>query len=323
MCTAISYQNGDHYFGRNLDLNRGYEEQVTITPRNYTFHFRNGQNIFHHYAMIGMATVANNYPLYYEATNEKGLSMAGLNFPGCATYHFRRAAMDDITPFELIPWVLSQCATAEEAAALLRQVNVWMMPFSREFLLTPLHWLISDRDISLAAEPTQEGLKIHADPFGVLTNSPEYSYHVNKLADYRALQPQNPEESFCDIPCRAYSNGMGAIGLPGDFSSASRFVKAAFVKCNSKSEMSEKDNVSQFFHMLGSVAMPRGSVVMDNGEPEITLYSSCCNTDKGVYYYTTYENRSISAVSLHRCDLDGEAVCCFPLRREPQISWQN
>ena len=122
MCTAISYQNGDHYFGRNLDLNRGYNEQVTITPRNYTFRFRNGQNIFHHYAMIGMATVANDYPLYYEATNEKGLSMAGLNFPGCASYHFRKAGSDDIAPFELINWVLSQCATAEEAAALVETV---------------------------------------------------------------------------------------------------------------------------------------------------------------------------------------------------------
>ena len=323
MCTAISYQNGDHYFGRNLDLNRGYNEQVTITPRNYTFHFRNGQNIFHHYAMIGMATVANNYPLYYEATNEKGLSMAGLNFPGCAAYHFRKAGSDDIAPFELIPWVLSQCATAEEAAVLLRQVNVWMMPFSREYLLTPLHWLISDRDISLAAEPTQEGLKIHSDPVGVLTNSPEFPYHLNHLADFRHLRPENPEERFCDIPCKSYSNGMGAMGLPGDFSSGSRFVKAAFVKCNAKSDALEKDNVSQFFHMLASVAMPRGSVVMDNGEPEITLYSSCCNTDKSIYYYTTYENSRISAVNMHHAELDGETLITFPLRKMSEIFVQN
>ncbi len=323
MCTAISYQKGDHYFGRNLDLNKGYDEQVTITPRNYTFRFRNGQNIFHHYAMIGMATVANGYPLYYEATNEKGLSMAGLNFPGNAVYHFRASGVDNIAPFELIPWVLSQCATVEDAAAVLRQVNVWMLPFSREYLLTPLHWLISDKDCSIVIESVQEGMKIYDNPIGVLTNSPPFPYHLHHLADFRRLQPSDPVESFCGTSCKSYSAGMGAIGLPGDFSSASRFVRAAFTKCNSLSDGTEKDNVRQFFHLLSSVAMPRGSVLMDNSEPEITLYSSCCNTDKGIYYYTTYENSRITAVDMHHENLNIEALITYPLRKFSEIFVQN
>ena len=98
MCTAIRYCKGDHYFGRNLDLPKGFSEEVTITPRNYPFHFRNGLHLLHHHAMIGMATISGGYPLYYEATNEKGLSMAGLNFPGNAVYLPRTACKDNIAP---------------------------------------------------------------------------------------------------------------------------------------------------------------------------------------------------------------------------------
>jgi choloylglycine hydrolase len=128
---------------------------------------------------------------------------------------------------------------------------------------------------------------------------------------------------FCGIRIDHHSEGLGATGLPGDFSSASRFVKAAFVKCNSKSDILEKDNVSQFFHLLSSVAMPRGSVVMGNGEPEITLYSSCCNTDKGIYYYTTYENSRITAVNMHHENLNIEALITYPLRKFSEIFVQN
>ena len=86
MCTAAAFQNQDFYFGRNLDLDYSYHEEITITPRNYPFRFRYAETLSQHYAMIGMAYVADDYPLYYEATNEAGLSMAGLNFPGNADY---------------------------------------------------------------------------------------------------------------------------------------------------------------------------------------------------------------------------------------------
>ena len=86
MCTAAVYQTKDHYFGRNLDLEYSYQESITIAPRNYPFSFRKLPEMKTHYAIIGMAYVLEGYPLYYDATNEKGLSMAGLNFPGSAAY---------------------------------------------------------------------------------------------------------------------------------------------------------------------------------------------------------------------------------------------
>ena len=103
MCTAITYKTKDHYFGRNLDLEYSYKETVTITPRNFTLHFRRMGKLDQHFAIIGMAYICDGYPLYYDGTNEKGLSMAALNFPGNADYKAYRYQKDNIVPFELIP----------------------------------------------------------------------------------------------------------------------------------------------------------------------------------------------------------------------------
>ncbi len=323
MCTAISYSSGDHYFGRNLDLDYSYQEQVVITPRNYPLRFRNGRFLPHHYAIIGMATVAEDYPLYYEATNERGLSIAGLSFPGIAAYQSKVAGKDNIAPFELIHWVLGQCNCVTEARKLLERMNVWELPFSREFSLSPLHWMISDATSSIVAEPMSKGLKIHYNPVGVLTNNPPFPYHMYHLADYRNLLADPAENHFTGVNLRPYSTGMGGIGLPGDFSSGSRFVKAAFVKCNALSNGTEQSNVSQFFHMLSSVAMPRGSVRLEEKKYDITVYSCCCNTRRGIYYYTTYDNSRISAVDMHREDLFSENLIAYPLRKEFDIYMQN
>lgn len=300
----------------------GYDEQIVITPRNYPFRFRNGLDLLHHYAMIGMATVANHYPLYYEATNERGLSMAGLNFPDYAMYYPRAACKDNIAPFELTPWVLGQCATVQEAKKLLLQVNIWMLPFSREYRLTPLHWMIADKTGSFVLESTEDGIRMYDNPVGTLTNSPPFPYHLTNLANFRYLRSGDQPNQFCGIAYHGYSAGMGALGLPGDYSSASRFIRAAYLRCSTSETANEYGNVAQFFHLLNAVSMPRGAVQLDDG-PEITLYSSCCNTDKGIYYYTTYENSRISAVNMHHTSLSCSTLTAFPLRRFSEIFVQN
>ena len=321
MCTAVSYNgNKSHYFGRNLDLEVAFQEQVAVTPRNYPFKYRCGLQIEEHYSMIGMATMCEGYPLYYEATNECGLSMAGLNFPGIATYLPKCAEKDNIAPFELIPWILGQCSNVTEAKDMLLRLNVWNMPFSRALPLSPLHWIIADREDSIVAEPMADGLQIHDDPFGVVTNNPPFPYHLYHLADYMELSSEQAQNRFCEKEIKPYSNGMGAMGLPGDYSSASRFIRAAFVKENSPVD---GDDVSQFFHILSSVAMPRGSILMPNGKHEITLYSCCCDTKNGIYYYTTYDNSRITAVNMRNCPLGSCQVITYPLQKAQDIRWEN
>jgi choloylglycine hydrolase len=295
-------------------------QQVTVTPRNYPFRFRNGTILSNHYAMIGMATIANGYPLYYEATNEHGLSVAGLNFPGLAVYHPYTDGKKNVSPFEFISYLLCQCKTVQEARKTLENMNLWDQSFSKQLPLSPLHWIISDRNASLIAEPMAEGLRLYDAPLGLLTNNPPYPYHLYHLADYRNLSNGPGEDRLSGGKLRAYSNGMGAMGLPGDFSSASRFVKAAYLLENTAQKES---SISQFFHILGAVAMPCGAVKMEDGACEVTCYTSCCDTERGIYYYTTYDNCRITGIDMGSRDLTGNALITFPLRKKPDIFMEN
>lgn len=324
MCTAVTYNTADHYFGRNLDLEYSYHETVTIMPRNYPFQFRQAGKLEKHYAMIGMAYVVEDYPLYYDATNEKGLSMAGLNFPGNTDYKPEAPDKDNVTPFEFIPWILGQCATVAEAKKLLERINLVKINFNEKLPLTPLHWIIADKEEAITVECVKEGLFVYDNPIGVLTNNPPFPMQMFQLNNYKGLSPKAPGTTFSDkIELENYSHGMGALGLPGDLSSASRFVRAAFTKLNSFSGETESESISQFFHILGSVAQRRGCVLVREGEYEITVYTSCCNTDKGIYYYTTYENSQITGVDMYAEDLESDRLVSYPLITGQQIHWQN
>lgn len=324
MCTAVSWKPGCHYFGRNLDLEYSYREAVTVTPRNYPFRFRMLPPIEQHYAMIGVATVEQDYPLYYDSVNEKGLCVAGLNFPGLAHYETPRQGKDNVASFELIPWILGQCDTVDQAVRLLEKINITDTPFSDLFRPTHLHWIIADAGRSITVEAMNDGLHIHDNPVGVLTNNPPFDFHLYNLRNHMQVSTAPAANLFSrDLDLRPYSNGMGGIGLPGDLSSASRFVRAAFVKLNSVAGSTEEEAVSQFFHILNAVAMPRGCVQMPEDRYEITLYSSCCNADRGIYYYTTYDNSRVCAVDMYRENLDGSGLISYPLLHKPDFFLQN
>ncbi|MBR5473466.1 MAG: choloylglycine hydrolase [Clostridia bacterium] len=326
MCTAISYKTKDHYFGRNLDLEYSYNETVTITPRNYTFRFKKMGEIKTHFAMIGIAYVVDDYPLYYDATNEKGLSVAALNFPDNADYKPYCEAQDNITPFEFIPWILCQCKNICEVEKLLSKINLLNQKFCDNLPITPLHWIISDKERSITLEAVKSGIKVYDNPVGVLTNNPTFDYQIFNLNNYMSLTNAAPPKTFFaknDLQLKTYSRGMGAMGLPGDSSSMSRFVRATFVKSNSVSCNSESESVSQFFHILKSVEMPRGCVKLDNDLYAVTIYSSCCNTDRGIYYYTTYDNSHICAVDMHKENLQSSCLINYPLNKQQNIYFQN
>ncbi len=324
MCTAISFKTKDRYFGRNLDLDCSYGEEVCVTPRNYPLRFRKAGEISTHYAFIGMATVVGGEPLYYDGANEYGLAMAGLNFPKNAYYPPCAEGKDNIAPFEFIPWILGKCKNVGAARELLAQINLVNIPFGDGLPLSPLHWIISDKEESVTVESTREGLQVYDNLVGVLTNNPPFPYHLFNLNDYRNLKTDNGENTFAKgVELENYCQGLGAVGLPGDLSSTSRFVRAVFYKQNSVCKEDENSSVSQFFHLLTSVEMVRGACKTATGKDDITVYSACINTDKGLYYYTTYDNRKIHCVDMRRTDLNGRTVYRFPLKTEGRIEYQN
>ena len=324
MCTAATYKTKGFYFGRTLDYEFSYGEEITVAPRNFPFEFRHTGICQSHYAIIGMAHVANNYPRYYDAMNEKGLCMAGLNFVGNAKYANPKADAENVAQFEFIPWILSGCTTVCEARKKLERINLVGTPFSDAMPAASLHWIIADKSEAIVAESTATGLHIYDNPAGVLTNNPPFEMQMQNLSNYISLSPSQPENTFApDVPLAAYSRGMGALGLPGDLSSQSRFVRAAFTRAHSVSECGERESVNQFFHILGSVEQQRGCCEVEKGKYEITIYTSCCSADAGIYYYTTYENSQITAVDMNREDLNSAELIKYPMISKGEIRRQN
>lgn len=324
MCTAATYRTKDFYMGRTLDYEYSYGEEITITPRGYEFPFRHMGAMKQHYAIIGMAHVTDEYPLYYDAVNEKGLGMAGLNFVGNAVYRKDEEGKDNVASFEFIPWILSQCATLAEAKALLEKMNMTDTPYSEQMPASQLHWIIADETGALTVESVADGLCVYENPAGVLTNNPPFPEQMFSLNNYMNLSPKQPQNQFAqEVPLHTYSRGMGALGLPGDLSSMSRFARVAFVRANSVSGDSEVESVGQFFHILGSVDQQRGCCEVGEGKYELTIYTSCCNASKGIYYYTTYNNHQITAVDMHHENLDGSTLIHYPMVKEGEIRWQN
>jgi len=313
MCTAVSFSAKDHYFGRTLDHTCTYGEEVAITPRNYPLEFRHGAALNEHYAIIGTAHVADGYPLYYDGANEKGLAMAGLNFVGYARYGKPVHGMDNIAQFELLPWVLGQCADVSQARGIIEKLQIVDTPFSDSMPAAELHWMLADKTGAVVVEAGADGLHVYDNPARVMTNNPGFPWHMLNLSNYMHLSPESPENTFGDMPIAPFSSGLGAVGLPGDMSSPSRFVRAAFIRANSAYGNSEQESVGSFFHILSAVHQPRGCCITADGEYMETVYSSCCNTDKGIYYYRTYDAHGTFGVDMFREDIDGAALIRYPL----------
>ena len=309
MCTALSYNTNGHYFGRNLDLEKSYGEAVVITPRNFEFIFRFSVAIKSHYALIGTAAVIDEYPLYFEAANEKGLCMAGLNFPQNAFYYEYNDEKINIAPFELIPYFLSLFESVKEVKDRLSKINVINCNFSSNLPLSPLHFIISDKTETIVLECTKNGMAVFDNPYGVLTNNPTFDYHLMNLNNYMGLSSGAAENKLCQKnPLSNYSLGLGALGLPGDFSSCSRFVKTVFLKENSVCDGTREQSVNQFFHILDAVAMPKGCVMTPDGEYEYTRYSCCIDTDTMIFYYKTYYESTVKRVDLYTVNLDSNKL---------------
>ena len=324
MCTCINFKTKDHYFGRTLDLEYGFDEKIVITPRNYNFLLKSGKQFKTKYAFIGIATVVDNYPLYAEASNEKGLSIAGLRFLENAYYNDKKEDMINITPYELIPWILGNFSSVEELAPFLEKLNLTNIPFSENIPVSSLHFMISDDKYCLVLEPMKDGLHIYFNPIGVLTNNPPFSYHLTNINNYINLTPDITDNRFCPkIKLTPYSLGLGAIGLPGDNSSASRFVRAAFNKLNSVCSTDEESSVSQFFHILDTVIVVRGSTMTENKQWNITTYSCCVNTTQGIYYYRTYNNSQITAIKMNDENKNSPYLTIYNLENQQQIKYIN
>ena len=328
MCTASSFQvDNNHYFGRNLDLELSYGQQVVITPQNFSFKFREVANLDHHFALIGVASVVDNYPLYFDAANDHGLAMGGLNYPDNAYYADSISGKDNVASFELIPWILGQCATVDEAKKLLANINITNQQFSQQLPPSPLHWLISDHSDSIVVESDRDGVHVYDNPVGVLTNNPSFPKQLFNLNNYRTISAATlPNQFSAQVPLEDYSRGLGPRNLPGGMDSESRFVRAAFNKYNATwDQHDEVANITELFHVMHSVEQQSGldQVATNPAKFEYTIYTVGYNIDKGLLYYTTYTNNQINLVNMNKVNLQGNSLTAYPFVNDQAINNVN
>ena len=310
MCTALHIHG---CFGRTLDLEHTYGEQVVLTPDSFVLPMRHRPALTHHYAILGMAAVVDGFPLYYDGVNQHGLAMAGLNFPHSAVYPTAQNDGRDVASVELIPYVLGTCADLRQARDALAEIRVCDTAFSDVFPPTGLHWMVADATGSLVVEATAAGVQVYDNPVGVMTNEPPFPDQLRHWANFAYLSANEPTPT----PPRL-GRGSGALGLPGDFTSPSRLVRAAFAAAHSEAD---GDPIGAFFHAIGTVEVPRGCLRLPNGKRVITQYTACMPLDDPSYVFRTYNGKHLHGIRL--CHPQGRDLVTYPLPHDEDICWEN
>ena len=332
MCTAV-YLGGEHpAFGRNLDLDHHYSECIAVAPRGFIVSRdvcgrrsgRRDENVIRaKYAITGVAEVRESYPLYYDAVNERGLCAAGLNFPKSASYGKWTDGMINLAPHELIPYVLSQCENLAEAKEVLMRVNLTDTSPEEGLGTARLHFMLADKEGALTAEPMGGRLMLYENSVGALTNEPPFDFHLRNLSLYRHLSPCGGEQNICQkerLALGELSGGLGAVGLPGDLSSPSRFIRAAFGLLNTPRAASGGDAVLSVFDILGTVSEIAGVSKTDKGFHK-TVYTSVADLNTGTLFIKTFGNYRICAYRACEADMEREGISVYPIEWENDIKY--
>ena len=302
MCTGIRFSGGkgNLYLARNLDWTSGYGERVVVTPTGYGPKSPFGAVGEIRHAVIGMGIVEEDTPLYFDCGNDAGLAVAGLNFPGYAQYAREPSeGATNVAAFEFPLWVASQFASVDEAEAALAGVVIVDKPINEKYPSSLLHWIIGDAARAIVVEYTSGGMQVFEDDVDVLANQPGFVWHHENLRNYLNASPDYPEKTVVGrAELAPFGSGSLMRGIPGDYYSPSRFVRAAYVHSNYPDKGTEEENVSRAFHTLQQVAMVEGSAAMDSGEFEKTIYTGLFSSRTSTYYWNSYDDPAIRSAAM-------------------------
>lgn len=312
MCTGIRFSDGQDnlYLARNLDWTSGYGQQVVLTPTGYAPRSPFGAVGSIEHATIGMGIVEEDTPLYFDCGNDAGLAVAGLNFPGYAAYASGPVeGAVNVAAYEFPLWVASQFASVDEVETALQDVVIVDKPINDKYPSSLLHWIIADATRSIVVEYTSEGMHVFDDDVDVLTNQPGFAWHHENLRNYLNTSPEFPEETVLGrAHLTPFGSGSHMRGIPGDYYSPSRFVRAAYVNAHYPTKGNEEENVSRAFHTLQQVAMVDGCAAMGSGDFEITIYTGLFSSRTSTYYWNTYDDPRIRSVAMAEHPTDGDKL---------------
>lgn len=330
MCTAITLKTSEnhHLVGRSFDIHPMNDLSVALVPREFEYVNRvTNEEMKTKYAVLGMRLFYENHILFCDGVNEKGLSCLMLQLSKFSTWsHKIRKDKVNIAPYDVAFWVLSNFSTISELMEGLKQLNIVALPDDQTALSTEIHWLVSDTSgQSIVIERTRDKLTVYNNKVGVLANSPTFDWHLNNLDCYINVKSEQPEETkWGQQMLSPYSNGFGTIGLPGDFSSPSRFVKAAFLRNHVNVGEGDESAISECFHILDNFVVPRGVVeTPKRKECHLTKYSACLCLETQLYYYKTSSNQQIQVIDLNKENLDAKGLKLFPYPTRLTVHNQN
>lgn len=301
MCTSFKLKYKDNYvFGRNLDLEYHFNEGVIGVDSSYFMNYKLEKGAVLNKRLFGIGSLVDDYPLFAEAMNDKGLCIAGLNYPNnCKYFDKEQEGFINLAPYEFINYILMQCDSVDEVKNIAKKIRLIAIPFKEGLPLSYLHYLVSDKDKSIVIEPNEEGLKVYDNPYEVLTNNPSFNFHLENIKQYGNLTNLYHVNNLTNkTDLTPFCIGLNAHGLPGDSSSPSRFVKVVYLKENLEKVLSDEDNlINEAFHIFNSVSVIKGAALTNENKSEITIYTSVLDPINFVYYYKTYESMNVKEVS--------------------------
>lgn len=319
-CSCLSWaaEEGGPLWGRNFDLNcLPPDTQVTFLPPGTVY----GGALTACWGAVGVGTLAvPGMPMLYEGVNQMGLMGGQLNYRGFAHYpETVRPGTIPLPPGGAVYHLLARCASVAEVVEVLeREVTVAALPLLGA--VPTVHWAFTDgTGESVVIEPEAEGLRICRDALGVLTNSPGYPWQRTNLLNYAAVRDldRGPAALAEDLePC---FSGTGGQGLPGDWSSPSRFVRLAFLRRYAQPGRTEAEGIARLLRLLQSAAFPLGAVRLEEDPPwEYTLYTAAACARSRRFYWTTYHSQRVRYVDLPRL-VERGIPARFPLEAEPDF----
>ena len=323
MCTALCVKTTDnkYFFGRNMDLGYNFNQSVLFIPDSFC-----QNNLEAKHSVIGIGTIIDNHSMLADGMNDRGLACAGLNFAGNAFYEKKPAdGKINIAPYDFIPWTLFNFSDIQEVLSEIKNIELVDIPINKQTPVPTLHWMLSDKTgACIVVEKTKNGLKIHENPVYVMTNDPEFTWHLTNLNEYLYLKPFPLKiTSWCNKELKPIGIGSGTLGMPGDFSSASRFVRIAYLRANFPEAKASDEAITSFFHTLDCVKMPKGAVINSENQEAFTIYSSCMDLDEGIYYYKTYENNRINAVDMRKEASKTKEIKAYPCSVKQDYNYVN
>jgi choloylglycine hydrolase len=299
---TLQSQSSELFFGRTMDFSHDIIPQLYIVPSSYVWYGSLSNNEMRDsYRFIGLGQELDGILGFFDGVNEKGFAAAVLYFAGYAQYS--TAAHKDAEPIasiDFLHYILGRCASVKDLPDLLKAITIVGAPDPVTKTIAPLHWIATDRSGACTViEPTGRGLELINNPIGVMSNSPDFHWHMTNLRNYIEASPTQTEEVFWDnIRLTPFGQAGGTIPLPGGFTSPERFVRTAYLKAHLPKPKDSNEAIAACFHILESVSIPKGAVLTSRNTYDYTKYTAFINTSTCEYFYKTYDDINVRTAGI-------------------------